>query len=194
MSNDPHADRPGDRDGHPPAQPGPGWTSSSHGWHRDETEVGPVRPAGMGKRVGAYIIDTVIVALVLSVLAFVGLDGGLVPATPEGTDASSTYVSGMLFAALTLAYFVLMEAATGQTFGKRLLRIRATKADGSDMTLEGAFKRRVLFFIGSVVPVAGIANLIGFAVPLAALVTAIQDHGLHQGFHDRWASTRVVDV
>lgn len=193
MSNDPHGDRPGDRELPPSPPAGQSWDRSSHAWGHD---VGPslVRPAGVGKRVGAYIIDTVIVALTISVLALVGLDGGLVPATPEGTDASSTYVSGIAFAALTLAYFVLMEAATGQTLGKRLLRIRATMADGSDMTLEAAFKRRVLFFIGAIVPVAGIANLIGFAVPLAALVTAIQDHTMHQGFHDRWATTRVVDA
>lgn len=194
MSNDPHADRPGDRDWQPPPPPGHGWDPSSLPWGRDDAARDVVRPAGVGKRVGAYIIDTMIVALTISVLALAGLDGGLVPATPEGTDAGSTYISGMVFAALTLAYFVIMEAATGQTLGKRLLRIRATMADGSDMTLEAAFKRRVLFFIGAVVPVAGIANLIGFAVPLTALVTAIQDQTMHQGFHDRWAATRVVDV
>jgi uncharacterized RDD family membrane protein YckC len=147
----------------------------------------------MGKRVGAYVIDLMTLVLVVVLLAQLGLDGGLVPATPAGADQRSIYISGIAFAVLTLAYFVLMEAATGQTLGKRTLRIRATMADGSDMTVRAALTRRLLFVVGPLIPVVG--NLLGwFAVPLAALVTAVQEPTMHQGFHDRWARTRVVDA
>jgi hypothetical protein len=60
------------------------------------------------------------------------------------------------------------------------------------VTLDASFKRRVLFVIGSVIPLIG--ALISFGVPLAALITAIQDEPDSQGFHDRWATTRVIDA
>lgn len=198
MNDDLYSDRPGDSEW--PAEPpaGQGWDPEDpeeYAYRRDREAAARElpRPATVGARVGAYVIDLVLLVVVVVLLASLGFDGGLVPATAEGAEPRSTYASGILFAVLTLAYFVVMETATGQTLGKRLLRIRATMADGSDMTWDAALKRRVLFVIGAVVPTVGI--LFGwFAVPLAALVTAAQDPTMHQGFHDRWAATRVVDV
>lgn len=195
MSDEPFPDRPGetpgDREWQVPPSVNGDWDPSRFDWGAERDDA-PARAAGVGKRVGAYIIDSVILAFAVVVLALLGLDFGIVPSAPEAADQGATYVSGVVLGFITLAYFVLMEAATGQTLGKRLLRIRATMADGRAMTAEAAFKRRVLFVVGAVLPVIG--NLISFAVPLAALVTAVQDPTMHQGFHDRWARTRVVDA
>jgi uncharacterized RDD family membrane protein YckC len=202
MSNDPHADRPGDQPGGwedrpPPGGPPPGHPEAtpgaSYGWGADPVPDAGTQPANVGKRVGAYIIDTILLTVVfVTVGVIIGLGSGPVPATPEAVSAGQSYLYSVITAGLTLAYFVMLEASSGQTLAKRMLGIKVTMADGGPMTLEAAFKRRVLFVIGSVIPLIG--GLISFAVPLAALITAIQDDPDNQGFHDRWAATRVVDA
>lgn len=202
MSDDHSADRPGDPssswDDHPPpGAPPPGHPEAdphaSYGWGDDAVPTAGMQPANVGKRVGSYIIDIIGLTVVFVLVGVaVGLGSGPVPATPEAVSAGQSYVYSVITAAVTLAYFALLEAGSGQTLAKRMLRIRVTMADGSPVTLEAAFKRRVLFVIGSVIPLIG--GLISFGVPLAALITAIQDDPDHQGFHDRWARTRVVDA
>lgn len=202
MTNDPSADRPGDPsrswdDRPPPGTPPPGHPeadpTASYGWGTDPVPAGGTRPANVGKRVGAYIIDMILLTVVFVIVGvIVGLGSGAVPATPEAVSPGQSYMYSVITAALTLAYFVMLEASSGQTLAKRMLRIKVVMADGSPVTLEAAFKRRVLFVIGSVIPLIG--ALISFGVPLAALITAIQDEPDNQGFHDRWATTRVIDV
>ena len=202
MSNDPSGDRPGDPSGSwddrpPPGAPPPGHPeadpNASYGWGGDPVPAAGMQPANVGKRVGAYIIDTILLTVVFVFIGvIVGLGSGAVPATPEAISAGQSYLYSVITAAVTLTYFVLLEASSGQTLAKRMLGIKVTMADGSPVTLEAAFKRRVLFVIGSVIPLIG--ALISFAVPLAALITAIQDDPDNQGFHDRWAATRVVDA
>jgi len=202
MTNDPSADRPGDPSGSwddrlPPGVPPPGHPeadpTASYAWGDDPVPTAGTRPANVGKRVGAYIIDIVLLTIVFVIVGvIVGLGSGPVPSTPEAVSAGQSYMYSVITAALTLAYFALLEAGSGQTLAKRMLGIKVVMADGSPVTLEASFKRRVLFVIGSVIPLIG--ALISFGVPLAALITAIQDEPDNQGFHDRWATTRVIDA
>jgi uncharacterized RDD family membrane protein YckC len=202
MSNDSSADRPGDPSGSwddlpPPGAPPPGHPeadpTASYGWGDDAVPATGMRTANVGKRVGAYIIDIMLLTIVFVVVGvIVGLGSGPVPATPEAVSAGQSYMYSVITAGLTLAYFALLEAGSGQTLAKRMLRIKVVMADGSPVTLDASFKRRVLFVIGSVIPLIG--ALISFGVPLAALITAIQDEPDSQGFHDRWATTRVIDA
>lgn len=202
MSDDPSADRPGDPRGSWDDRPPPGPPPPRHpdaeptapdGWGHDPVYSSGPQPANVGKRVGAYIIDTILLTVVFVIVGVViGLGSGAVPATPEAVSAGQSYMYSVVTAALTLGYFVLLEASSGQTLAKRMLRIKVVMVDGSPVTLDAAFKRRVLFVIGSVIPLIG--ALISFAVPLAALITAIQDEPDNQGFHDRWATTRVIDA
>lgn len=173
----------------PPSSPG------GRGWGDDLRPPGMIRPAGVGKRVGAYVIDIVLITVALGIVfAFVLSGSGTLPTSPDGIDQTNAYATSVGTAVLTLAYFMLLEAGSGQTLGKRALRIKVVSAaDGSTPpSFADAFKRRVLFVIGNVIPVIG--SLIGFVVPLAALITAIQDEPANQGFHDRWAGTRVIDA
>lgn len=171
----------------PPPTGDPGWGAGAHAH-------GVTRAASVGKRVGAYVIDMVLITIVLGVVFAVVLSGsGALPTSPEGINQGNAYVTGLGSAVLTLAYFMVLEAGSGQTLGKKALRIKVVSADGATPpSFADAFKRRVLFVIGNVIPVVG--GLIGFVVPLAALITAIQDEPDNQGFHDRWAGTRVVDA
>jgi uncharacterized RDD family membrane protein YckC len=172
------------------ATPAPG----SRGWGDDLGAHGATRPAAVGKRVGAYIIDMVLITIALAIVFAIMLSGsGALPASPEGIDQGNALATGLGTSVLTLAYFMLLEAGSGQTLGKRALGIKVVSADGISLpSLTATFKRRVLFVIGNVIPIVG--SLITFVVPLAALITAIQDDPDNQGFHDRWAGTRVIDA
>ena len=179
MSNDPFANQPTD--------PTPGATP---GWGQDPTPGAIVRPASVGKRVGAYIIDVIGLAIVIGlVLAVTDIGGGLLGMAASGRG----YIGNLIAAVVSLAYFTFMEAGSGQTLAKKLLKIKAVSADGSPLTLQSALVRRLPFVIGSIIPTA-IGGLVGFVLVLAILITAIQDEPEHRGIHDKWAGTKVIEA
>jgi uncharacterized RDD family membrane protein YckC len=183
MSNDPFANQPTDPT--PGADPG-----ATPGWGQDPTPGAIVRPASVGKRVGAYIIDVIGLAIVVGVvLAVTGIGGGLLGMAASGQG----YIGNVIAALVSLAYFGLMEAGSGQTLAKKMLKIRAVAADGSPLSLQAALVRRLPFVVGSLLPTQ-LGSLIGFVLVLAILITAIQDEPEHRGIHDKWAGSKVVDV
>lgn len=156
--------------------------------HVSEPPLRPAdRPAAVGARVGAYIIDCLLVNITLAIIAAVS---GLLPISAEGLGETQAYAASVISAAVTLAYFATAEAMFGRTFGKRLLRCRVVTADEAPVALRAALIRRLPFLAGLLIPLLG--PLLAFAVPLAALVTAIQDGPAGRGFHDRLADTKVV--
>jgi uncharacterized RDD family membrane protein YckC len=146
-----------------------------------------VRPATPGARVGAYIIDCLIVNLTL---AFAGALSGAVPISAEGLGQGAAYAAAVTSAITLLAYFTIAEAAFGRTLGKRVLRCAVVTPDGGPISVRAALLRRVVFVGGLVVPLLG--PLLAFAAPLAMLVTVIQDAPTGRGFHDQMAGTLVV--
>ena len=177
MSNDPFADQ--------PAEPAPGWG-------HDPTPGAAVRAASVGKRVGAFLLDGLILGVVGSVLfAVAGIYGRITEAVLSGQSATGlVLLSSLLSLAVGFAYFVLLEGSSGQTLGKRMLGIKVVAADGSPVDLGRALKRRLPFLV-YIVPRFGLLLL--FAVELGMLITAIQDEVDHRGFHDQWAGTKVVE-
>ncbi len=138
---------------------------------------------------GAYILDLLAVNVALVVI---GVRSGLVSSTAEVMSQDQAYIAGVVSSVVALLYFALLEAAFGQTVAKRMLGIRVIMVDGTRATLRATSTRRVLFFAGMLVPLVGV--LFNFAVPLAALITAIQDEPVGRGFHDRWAGTTVIEA
>ena len=167
------------------------------GWGADQP-VG-MQPAGVGSRIGAYIIDAILVGIVNAIIGFlIGLpftdpgEATSIPFMGTGPGFGVTFLIGVIGAAITLAYFGLLEANDGQTLGKKLLSIRAVKADGSGLELADAVKRRVPFVIGSLIPIPFIGGFIGFAILIAILVTVATDQPWNRGLHDKWADTMVI--
>jgi uncharacterized RDD family membrane protein YckC/ribosomal protein L40E len=107
----------------------------------------PASPAGspalasIGRRAGAYIID-VLVLVVLSVIAIyaLGID-------PE--DDSSQDQQLLIYVGLTLAYFIIAEALTGQTAGKRLTGIRVVTEEGEPISWGKSAGRNLLRIVDS---------------------------------------------
>ncbi|HSK95970.1 MAG TPA: RDD family protein [Euzebyales bacterium] len=193
MSNDPYGVQPPDL---PEDDWGPEPTvdagDAAHEWGYDPDARG--RPANIGKRTGAIILDGVgLFVTVIVVLTITGIADRLVTASLSGTPSlASTMAAALVVLSIVVAYFALLEAGSGQTLGKRMMGIKVVMADGSPTTLQAAFLRRLPMVVAMIVP--RLSTLALFGVGLAMLVTAIRNEPSHQGFHDRWAGTLVIEV
>lgn len=134
--------------------------------------------ASLGARFAARIIDGVLLVLVglVLILTFGEVRWG------EPFDVPAwVRVTNLL---LSLTYEILLIALTGQTIGKRLLRIRAVDATTGDLAGLGQAARRAVPNLLGLVPV------VGSLAPLLYLRALW--HPRRQGFHDALASTIVV--
>jgi len=90
------------------------------GTTHDPTEV-------LGRRIGAGLIDLVVVVALLVVL------GLLIGESETGDGGAQVSLNGgpaLVWVALSLLYYFAFEAMTGRTLGKRLLGLRVAAADG----------------------------------------------------------------
>lgn len=112
-------------------------------------------PAPPGRRLGAYILDVLIVTTVgIMVGLLIGMGAALTVAI-RSQDALPMQIGDPTFRAVfvavgwivvtgTILYFALMEARTRGTLGKRLLKLRVVCADGSSPGLGRSFLRAAL--------------------------------------------------
>lgn len=102
--------------------------------------------AGVALRFVAVLLDTVIVFFPLGIIVGLLTGGGYTESGPgyanAGVDVGGKGV--LLFLALALGYYVLGEALTGMTLGKRLVGIQVVGEDGERATF-GAVLVRNLF-------------------------------------------------
>lgn len=145
------------------------------------------RPAGLvdtsdetfGKRIAALIIDAVILGVAGMAFTMVGFfvaSGG-----PDGMAMVVLAVQGLMTLGM-IAYFVGMEAAYGQTLGKKAMGIVVMKDDGSDSDLVSSLVRNVL----------RVVDALPFLYLIGAVVILVTDGGQRVG--DLAASTVVVET
>jgi uncharacterized RDD family membrane protein YckC len=82
----------------------------------------------LGRRIAAALVDLGALFVLFLVLGF------LIGDTESGDGGGSVYLEGagfLVFVALSLLYYFLPEAATGQTLGKRLLGVRVATLEGN---------------------------------------------------------------
>lgn len=142
-------------------------------------------PAGMGRRVAAYLVDTLLVWAVSSgvqflvAVAVLALSG---PADAEaaGRQADVAMAIGLLVGAVaSFLYRPLCEGSRWQaTVGKRLLGLRVARADGGDLNFWQALLRQLARLA------CELTLGIGYLVALWAR--------RRQGLHDLIAGTVVV--
>ena len=182
----------------PPPGPAPQSPEAATGWATLGTG-GAVELAGAGSRLGARIIDWIILAvvsiilLVAGVLTLVGLDF-------EDTDETEAEIEGGLgvFVGIVLALFaigllyeVALIATRGQTLGKMATKVRVVRADNGLVPGWGKSLGRwavpaVFGILGSFIPFVGLAVLLIYASLLWDKV--------RQGWHDKAAGTLVIKV
>jgi uncharacterized RDD family membrane protein YckC len=181
--------------GYTPA-PGPGYGMPATG--------GIGQPADLLPRFLARLIDFILVGVVNFIISLIVVVGalGLGSAGYGGMSMGGSYatgaVTGLLEAAISLAYFALMESRTGQTVGKMLLKLRTEGPDGRPPSLEVAVRRNFWVALGAlgVVPVVGglIGGLAELVISIVIIVT-ISQSPIRQGWHDKFAGgTRVIKV
>jgi uncharacterized RDD family membrane protein YckC len=160
---------------------------------------GPGSLANPGRRLAARVLDALLVGTVfiaLGVLIVIFVVPHIGPLFPNDTYGG-TYTTGMpgfvwlelLFVAVqgvTLVVGVIYEAwltaATGRTLGKRWLRIRPVRLDGSPLGTGVAFGRAALY---------AVAGLLGW-VGLIDSLWCVWD-GDNQCVHDKIVNTLVIN-
>lgn len=108
----------------------------------------------LGARILAFIVDSILIAVVVVALALVlGLLGA-------GLGSRGVFGAGVLIASLVglvlqFGYFIYFEGKSGQTPGKRLLNVMVVKEDGSPCDYGDAAIRNLLRIVdqlGIVIP------------------------------------------
>ncbi|KQP65615.1 MULTISPECIES: RDD family protein [unclassified Nocardioides] len=133
--------------------------------------------ASAGQRVGALLLDTLLVMAPLFVVA--GILFGDSQAGDGGASVSLTGVPFLLTLLVAAGYFLVLELTTGQTLGKKIVGIRVVSDKGGDVTAVQALVRTALRVVD------------GFAFYLVAFV-AVLASPRNQRLGDMAASTRVV--
>ena len=162
----------------------------------------PSEPAGpqagvaadLGTRFLARLIDHILLGIVIFALIVPLVIGAMFADVGFGSMFTGGFDGGSLFAgivgaAITIGYFALMEARTGQTVGKMLLGLRTVGPDGGNPTTEAAFKRNAWYALGIIPWIGGLAEL---ALAIYIAVT-ISNSVTNTGWHDEFAGgTKVI--
>ncbi|MXO72913.1 RDD family protein [Alteraurantiacibacter buctensis] len=143
--------------------------------------------AGFWRRVGAYLIDVILLGIVTSIL-------GSVLGLPMGTEAMSAMMSGdpaaiaaaqssgntgnLISILIGVAYFAGMESSSHQaTLGKKVLGMVVTDVNGNRLSLGRAIGRYFAKFVSAII--------LGIGFIMVAFTEK------KQGLHDMIAGTLV---
>lgn len=137
--------------------------------------------ASKGRRLGAFLIDSVLLSIATGLLAavlFVLAYG----APSDEASVAIFVIGGLLGLVLVFAYKFILELTPWRaTFGKKILGIRIVAADGSEAGAGAIIGRELLYVVFSSI---SIVNLIFY------IMLAVDDDA--RGWHDHLASTKVV--
>ena len=166
--------------------------------------------SGWWKRVGALLIDNIIVWTIAGFIAFfflfvfsagIELNDSSSSSGEDITAAAAFFTAVIVFSVSSLVVGILYYCLTmmrsgdrnGQSWGKQLLGIRVIKEDGTQVGFGYAFLRQILviqLLFGTV------ASWVTFGFPLALLVDylwPLWDKG-NQAVHDKMVRSRVVQA
>ncbi|AXK86950.1 Uncharacterized membrane protein YckC, RDD family [Nocardia farcinica] len=144
--------------------------------------LGGAQPGDLGSRIGARVIDHIIVSIPALIFSFVFAN--------SSTGIGTQLVVSALLAFVPIGYFVLMETTQGFTLGKKLLGLRVLAPGGAPKIDPATSFKRNLYVITNLIPCVGWLVSIGLAIYI--MITIEQDPN-KQGWHDKFAGgTQVV--
>ncbi|KQR99777.1 hypothetical protein ASG12_03090 [Williamsia sp. Leaf354] len=150
------------------------------------------QPAGAGVRLGARIIDGLIVGIPVAIVE--GIIG-------VAANYAVYYVVSVILSFAAILYFTYFESRKGATLGKQLLKLRTVGPDGNIPAQDIAFKRNIWLLLSVLSSLLAFIFFLPFLVGLAtlgvliAIGVTISNDPNKQGLHDKFAGgTRVVRV
>jgi uncharacterized RDD family membrane protein YckC len=183
----------------PPGYGYPGWGPPWKGAQLGRPAVGPGSLADPGRRLGARLLDGIVLIPVFIVLAAIAVAviaphaGPMFPKTSPDPNATSptpgfvwiylgVFGAGLLTGVATVFYEAVATARYGRTLGKAWLHIRPVRIDGAPIGWARSFGRISLYWISGCVSYVGLLN------PLWCLWDANR-----QCLHDKAVGTIVVN-
>ena len=129
---------------------------------------------GFGKRLAAFSLDALIFGVPVNIVQ--GLIFGPAIYDPDNPSYFVALIFSMLCAVF---YYVGMLAyADGATLGKKIMKIKVVKNDGSPVTLKNAFLRYLAYILAS--------------LPLSLGLLWVLWDKEKRGWHDHLAGTKVI--
>jgi len=174
--------------------------------------------AAIGRRVSAYMIDAVLVALGIG-MCLGGLGGlagmmAMFKGIPIDEMINSIAKIGPLFGFIVpVSYYVLFESVVGKTFGKKLLGLKVVDHEGAKPSFLRALIRAffipggaaitlifglIIVYAWPVVPSAvdttirTAVNALITAVPMLIILSPILRRKSSEGWHEVFSGTRVI--
>lgn len=159
----------------PPDQPGV-----------DPAAASQLTPVGPWPRLGARIIDGLVLFVPNLIIAAILTDGDGSGFTGIGTDDNLLYLFVTTF--VGYGYAVWLEAARGQTVGKMAIGIKVIGPDGRVPATDVAARRNAWLLL-SLIPILG--GILSFIAAIAIGVT-INSDPFNRGVHDNFAGGSAV--
>lgn len=158
--------------------------------------------AGVGSRIVALFIDSILLSIPLLVLTSILAPPVMTETVDGALDFETLYavdpVSTIVYAGLSLVYFVGLWTSGGRaTFGMRVMKLQVGSAfEGRTLSLGQAVTRWALLgqplaLVTIVPPLAALAGLLSFVWALVLLISTATSP-TKQGIHDRVARSAVV--
>jgi uncharacterized RDD family membrane protein YckC len=184
----------------------PEWAQKAQEWRPAQVAAGPaagIAYADLGIRIGAYVIDIVILfigvfivnAILLSFAFFGAGFGGLLVIA---------LLAGVINLAISAVYFIYTWTTMKASPGQRMLGLMTvSEIDGAALTQNAAIMRWLILAAPGIVGVVfsqamGYGNFLGLLVSLAGLGWTIYllyttaNDPKRQGFHDKYVKSVVV--
>ncbi|MET9498207.1 RDD family protein [Streptomyces sp. NPDC006552] len=173
--------------GAPPPYGGGDPYGAGGGYGAQDPTAGMPPLADSGKRVLARIIDLVLVGIVVGLLSW-AFGTSEYETDPDKIQYGRQFGQSLLAAVLYIGYDTVMMARTGQTLGKKLLKLRVANLDnGATPSVQSNLLRAVVLWLPAVFCCACIWTAIcgGWS---------FFDKPYRQGLHDKAAKTVVVST
>ncbi|MBE0598914.1 MAG: RDD family protein [Desulfuromonadales bacterium] len=138
------------------------------------------RFAGFWLRLVAFLLDSLLVSVLQFVLSFLLLQASRLAGAPIDEKTFLIHLTLEFFGmVLAIAYFVFFTGYSGQTPGKRVMKLRVVRTDGTAVGYGRAFLREVPGKL-----LSGVLLGIGYLMVIF--------HPKKQGLHDLLADTYVI--
>lgn len=162
----------------PPPPPPPAETTDRTG---QAVDIGP--------RLGARLIDFILLAIVGAIVTSFFTSGADANNPLSFATSLTGFLATVVTAVINVGYFAYLEASRGQTLGKQLLNIRVIGPGGGNPTMEEALKRN-LWIAAGIIPFLGGLIELGLVIWIIITITQGADK---RGVHDQFAGgTQVV--